>query len=1159
MKKVAFKSLAFILALLMAVYALPAAALEELANPDAALSESEGTDVGDSTDEVDLSTEAQEEHIYEDEELREANVKHFRLDDGSYVAAQYPFAVHTKDEDGVLRDIDNSLSDNGSDFSTSNARIKFAKKINGSETLFTLHDGNYKITMSLNGANKQVDGIVTNNTDAESDTRLQKLMKLEKLSSSIIYPDILDGVDLEYVVDSLNVKENIIVKEKSDSYAYSFTLKLNNLSAELTSDGSVRVFDPETDEIVYQIPAPIVFDSNGAEADASMSYYTLSDGKNGKYTLTVTADAEWMNAEDRAWPITVDPTIYVNLFDDMSDTYISAANTGSSYGGQNYMYAGYSLAGQEYITYWKPDDLPSIPDNAYLTSASLSLYLSSFNASDNVGGLLLGLYEVTSSWTSYHTWTGFANGTAGAIGDIQESAYVIPEQASHYVSFDITEITRRWLSGELTAYGVAIKPAVYALAYANFEATNKRTNMPCMTINYKVQKGLESYWSYSTQDASGAGTGSVNLATGELVFTLPTISTTDGLFGFTPSLVYNSSDAAKYNIYSNNSNVPYTVPSVGYGWRLSVNETIVGKTYTDKDGNTGVKYYVWTDGDGTEHAFYKENGTSDYLDEDGLMMTLNVESDYITIEDAAHNVRHFKVYSSNTTYINKGAILEKITDKVGNTLQFTLNSKGQVTAIGVKPNGSALIPYLTFSYNSSNCLTQITGLAGYKVTFEYSSTYNGTAANTNGGFLRTATFSGGEITYAQFQYTYDSSSKILMLLRDIIDETKILYRSSNNQIYEIKEQEGGITGQTVTYSYTQDITEVRTSGSDDVYNNQDDIITRFLFDSAGRAVSSYSCDVNGTTIYGTSFGAYNDDCNKLKSSAVSGGSPVNYIVNGNFDLNESNDFLYWSKTENVSIEKDFDTFELNALIDVQASGEDTLTQRVKLPTGTYTLSAEITALMCSGVTVTLIVDSLSTTGIDFKKDCPISEKEIESKLTPNITFDVDGETNFNITIKVRGGSSVASNATVAVDNVMLENSVGSSDFSLVNHGSFSESTVIDSSVLSPTDGIWTLKRARDKISFVDECGIDGKGIEILGSLTLPQYAYQTVSIIPNEIWLSSELTSKNTPEMYFMLSAFGRGTHQIPSGFFGLRVVISFHADENGNIRTCRICTQSGL
>ena len=82
-----------------------------------------------------------------------------------------------------------------------------------------LHDGNRKITMSLNDAIKKTTGVVTNHTtefDSEA-TQLQKLMTLDNLSSEILYADILDGVDLQYVVEPLNVKENIIEKKRKNT------------------------------------------------------------------------------------------------------------------------------------------------------------------------------------------------------------------------------------------------------------------------------------------------------------------------------------------------------------------------------------------------------------------------------------------------------------------------------------------------------------------------------------------------------------------------------------------------------------------------------------------------------------------------------------------------------------------------------------------------------------------------------------------------------------------------------------------------------------------------------------------------------------------------------------------------------------------------------
>ena len=90
--------------------------------------------------------------VFELTDRREEAVKHFHLTDGTVAAVQYDIPVHYIDENGEWQDIDNTLTASGSEYTTSNARVKFAKKITGNETLFTLHDGNHKITMSLEDA-----------------------------------------------------------------------------------------------------------------------------------------------------------------------------------------------------------------------------------------------------------------------------------------------------------------------------------------------------------------------------------------------------------------------------------------------------------------------------------------------------------------------------------------------------------------------------------------------------------------------------------------------------------------------------------------------------------------------------------------------------------------------------------------------------------------------------------------------------------------------------------------------------------------------------------------------------------------------------------------------------------------------------------------------
>ena len=184
----------FILALLIVFYAVPGVvyteAAEAIGNIELGGSKANETENG-KKDIYSFVGEA-----YEDMTLREENVKYFHLEDGSYIAAQYDHPVHLLNEDNRWVDIYNTLISDGSDFGTGDERIKFAKKITGNNSIFTLKDGNTKLTFSFEGATKGIYGAVSNYADAEEDTKLQKMMNLEKLSSRILYENILDGVDL---------------------------------------------------------------------------------------------------------------------------------------------------------------------------------------------------------------------------------------------------------------------------------------------------------------------------------------------------------------------------------------------------------------------------------------------------------------------------------------------------------------------------------------------------------------------------------------------------------------------------------------------------------------------------------------------------------------------------------------------------------------------------------------------------------------------------------------------------------------------------------------------------------------------------------------------------------------------------------------------------
>jgi hypothetical protein len=151
---------------------------------------------------------------------------------------------------------------------------------------------------------------------------------------------------LEYIISGNRIKENIIIKEKSDSYVYEFDMKLNKLTAEIASDGTIVLKDEKSGESVFVIDLPYMYDANGEISDAVT--YSLEKIKNKEYRITVTADSAWMNDESRAFPVTIDPPIEIQGESSTQDTYADEANPNSNYGSLDYISVGYNQNKSKY-------------------------------------------------------------------------------------------------------------------------------------------------------------------------------------------------------------------------------------------------------------------------------------------------------------------------------------------------------------------------------------------------------------------------------------------------------------------------------------------------------------------------------------------------------------------------------------------------------------------------------------------------------------------------------------------------------------------------------------------------------------------------------------------------------------------------------------------
>ena len=168
--------------------------------------------------------------IVEIESLREENVKHFRLENGTFEAVVYPKSVHRKDQNGIWQNIDNSLSMLSSNgvlqVSTNDNRIQFLSENELNSPKIVLSENGYCISMNLIESNKiqkntseifqniiSTEPIINNSEKNlnNKDSSIEKPFEINN-KSSVLYSNVRTNIDIEYILNGNDLKENIIIK-----------------------------------------------------------------------------------------------------------------------------------------------------------------------------------------------------------------------------------------------------------------------------------------------------------------------------------------------------------------------------------------------------------------------------------------------------------------------------------------------------------------------------------------------------------------------------------------------------------------------------------------------------------------------------------------------------------------------------------------------------------------------------------------------------------------------------------------------------------------------------------------------------------------------------------------------------------------------------------
>lgn len=500
MKRKGLKFISFMLALIIAACTIPVTAnattITEPQNTEAEVIE-ELTTIEAEMQYLEINP------VREIVSLREENIKHFRLPDGTYEMIVYDYPVHRKNDAGEWKDIDNSLSlttVSGSHvYATADSRMTFSNAALQNSRLVSINENGYSISMSILSNNSGLElstisptnevakidrGVISTSSITNAPTRsaLTSWNTIEEATAidnraSILYENALLNTDIEYVMVGNNVKENIIIKSPANHYEYSFSLALKNLIAECDSYGNIRLLDNQTSECEYIMPAPFMYDAaNALSYDVS---YELTAISNGTYAIKVSANSDWINSSDRVFPVTIDPSINTNT--NISDTHVWGSYAGANYGDDANMFvSSNSIALIKF-------PIPNIPEGATLNVPNLYVY---YYANVSTGNTKIGAYKILNNWNE-NTVTWNTKPTIDSTIQSNATLYHSTDNTSSTnkvsIRFTVRNAVEDWLENPSTNYGIAIKyiSGVDTPIYLN--TIESGTQYPRISISYNFE------------------------------------------------------------------------------------------------------------------------------------------------------------------------------------------------------------------------------------------------------------------------------------------------------------------------------------------------------------------------------------------------------------------------------------------------------------------------------------------------------------------------------------------------------------------------------------------------------------------------------------------------------------------------------------------------
>ena len=804
-----------------------------------------------------------------------------------------------------------------------------------------------------------------------------------QLTSEAEYTDDDLGVSLRYVLSGKDISEYVtLARYPGEGFYYVSVISWKG-DIEEEEDGTYLFIDSQG-EMAFRLGLPYMEDAWGEVSDSIRT--TLEPAGEDKWLYTVMPDEDWMKTA--AYPVTIDPDFSANFRSNVTDTYIDPNAVNTKHGTNTTLSC--FVSGTMILLKIADEAFPTLSSGDAVTYAAL--HMAKSNTDSSHLNACVGGHAVTSSWDNDTTYTNRPTYEGAVLtAGVSSKRYT-------YTEFDITNLVRDWYAGTRENHGILLKCASSA-STAFYSSESSTVNYkPYFSIVYRNSTGLENTWTYYSQNAGRAGTGSVNLFSGNLTWIHVDAGITNGAMGVSINHVYNANDK--------DTDIGY-----GNGWRLNYAQELVKEEISTTTGDT--TYYRLTDGDGTRH-WYKHDTGSKYVNELNKDTTLTIHDDHTAmLKDKGDATMTFALDGSDAW-----GRLTEIADAAGNKTLIvytsnTTDTDGNLTETAVRDlrvasvqealNGQTEGQSVSFSYNTENRLSKITPPDGLETEYTYTD-----------GNLSSITYKDSKTAF----YTYNDTN--LLTSAKNIDDYNLNYvytASAPCQVIKVTEKADSTVGQHLDFAYSRQKTIVTDSqGRDTIYT----------LNYIGQSVSV--TDSGDRAVY-AAYKTADREVTQLKAVSKTQDTVYNLLVNHGFEKSSSS-LKEWTANKAVADS----SVKHSGRRSAKLSAGGSISEKTAVVNGeTYTFSAWV-----KGKGVTLSVGNATSA---------VSTSTEWERI--HVTF-----TATESTVTARIGST----ATAYVDDVQLEKGRVPSRYNLVENSSFDKNLTGWSVNYSAVNGTGTDER-----------------------------------------------------------------------------------------------------